>query len=191
MEPSQPPSAAQYPTEERGSATRAPRSLFIFSAPFFQAIFLCLLAAASALAQISGGVQLDAVLATGIGLLLGFLLYRSRLFILTALVLPLGIVNQLFDQGIISGHYLEPAHLLALALGLLTITWATYRRPAWVRPGARSPGIIVAALGLLLLLALASGHAATIIFSFWLPAIVLGGLGVGYLAMPAFGRAKP
>ena len=173
------------------SSGQSPRLPLPFSSHFVQALFLCLLALAAAIAQISGGSRLDAVLATGIGLLLGWLMYPRRLFILTALVLPLGVVNQLFDNGIIGGRYIESAHLLGLALGLLGITWAMRAIPSWAHPGALSPGVVVAALGLLLLLADASAAAAKIIFSFWLPAAVLGTLGLWYLLVSAFGRAKP
>lgn len=173
------------------SSTRPSRLPLLSSAHFLQVIFLCLLALAAAIAQISGGSRLDAVLATGIGLLLGWLMYPKRLFILAALVLPLGVINQLFDNGVISGRYIEAAHLLGLALGLLGITWAMRAVPSWAHPGALSPGVVVTALGLLLLLADASAPAAKIIFSFWLPAAVLGALGLWYLLVSAFGRAKP
>ncbi len=191
MSSSVPPPVDKEAPAERRNASTAPRLPFLFSAHFSQALFLCLLALAAVIVQIRGGAQLDAVLATGLGLLLGFLIYPRRLFILTALVLPLGIVNQLFDKGIISRRYIEPAHLLGLAFGLLIITWAMHRRPTWAHPGAISPGIVVAVLGLLLLAAVAPGSAGTYIFSFWLPAAVLGGLGLSYLVMSAFGRAKP
>jgi hypothetical protein len=191
MRPPTQPSTDRDSAEQRRSTVQALKLPFRSSSHFLQTLLLCLLALAALIAQISGGSLLDAVLATGIGLLLGWLLYPKRLFILAALVLPLGIVNQLFDQGIISGKYLEAAHLLALALGLLTITWAMRVVPAWVHPGARSPGVVVAALGLLLLAAEASAAAARIIFSFWLPAAVLGALGLWYLLMSAFGRVKP
>jgi hypothetical protein len=161
------------------------------STHFLQALFLCLLALAAASAQISGGSQLDAVLATGIGVFLGWLIYPRRLFILAALVLPLGVVNQLFDKNIISGKYIEAAHLLVLALGLLAITWIMRAMPNWAHPAALSPGVVVAVLGLLLLLADASGAAAKLIFSFWLPTAVLGALGLWYLLVSAFGRVKP
>ena len=172
------------------SSSQSPRLPFFNSAHFLQAIFLCILAVAAIVAQIRGGNWLDAVLATGIGLLLGWLLYPRRLFILTALVLPLGIVNQLYDDKDISGRSIEPAHLLALALGLLAITWVMRTRPAWAKPAALSPGIVVAVLGLLLLSADASAAAATLIFSFWLPAVVLGALGLWYLLLSAFGRVQ-
>jgi hypothetical protein len=191
MQPPNQPSATNDHPAGRGNSTPAPRLPFLTSSHFLQAIFLCVLAIAAAIAQIRGASLLDAVLAVGIGLLLGWLLYPKRLFILTALILPLGVVNQLFDNGVISGHFIEAAHLLALALGLLAITWAMRSRPAWARPGAFSLGIVVAALGLLLLAANASGTASQIIFSFWLPTIVLGALGLWYLLLSAFGRVKP
>lgn len=161
------------------------------SSHFLQALFLCLLALAAAIVEMTEGSVLDAVLATGIGLLLGWLIYPRRLFMLTALVLPLGVVNQLFDNGVISGRYLEAAHLLALALGLLTITWAMRSIPAWAHPAALSLGVVVAVLGLLLLVADASAAAAKLIFSFWLPTAVLGALGCWYLLASAVGRKKP
>jgi hypothetical protein len=152
----------------------------LLTAPFRQAVFLCILAAGTAVVQLRGGSTLDPVLATGIGLLLGWLLYQGRLFILAALVLPPGIVNELFDHGLI-GRYLEPAHLIAIGLGLLAVTAAARTRPNWVHPGAWSVGLVVLALGLLLLLALASSAASGVIFSFWLPAAVFGVLGLLYL----------
>lgn len=173
------------------SSSQSPRLPLPFSSHFVQALFLCLLALAAAIVQISGGSRLDAVLATSIGLFLGWLMYPKRLFILTALVLPLGVINQLFDNHIIGGRYIEAAHLLALALGLLAITWAMRARPTWAHPGALSPGVVVAVLGLLLLLADASAAATKIIFSFWLPAAVLGALGLWYLLVSAVGRVKP
>lgn len=173
------------------SSDRPSRLPFLSPSHFLQALFLCLLALAAAIAQIKGGSRLDAVLATGIGLLLGWLMYPKRLFILTALVLPLGVINQLFDNGVIGGRSIEAAHLLGLALGLLGITWVMRAVPTWAHPGALSPGVVVAALGLLLLLADASAAAANIIFSFWLPAAVLGTLGLWYLLVSAFGQAKP
>ena len=176
---------------KRSAPAQTRRLPLASSSHFLQALFLCLLALAAAIVEITEGSVLDAVLATGIGLLLGWLIYPQRLFILTALVLPLGIINQLFDSHIISGHYLEAAHLLALALGLLTITWAMRSIPAWAKPAALSPGVVVAALGLLLLVADASASAATLIFSFWLPAAVLGALGCWYLLASAVGRKKP
>ena len=174
--------------QSSGQRTRLP---LLFSSHFSQALFLCVLAVAALVVQIRGGSQLDAVMATGIGLFLGWLLYPKRLFMLGALVLPLGIINQLFDSNIISGRSIEAFHLLALALGLLAITWAMRARPAWAHPAALSPGLAVAVLGLLLLAADASAAAANIIFSFWLPAAVLGALGLWYLLMSAFGRVKP
>jgi hypothetical protein len=119
-------------------------------------------------------------LATGLVLLLGWLLYQQRLFVLTALILPPGIVNQLFDAGRI-GRYLESAHLIALGLGLLAVTAVARSRPGWVRANAWLPGVIVLALGALLLLTLASSAASSVIFSFWLPAAVFGVLGLVYL----------
>jgi len=186
-----PSSTGKEAPEERPNTVRSPRLPFLLSAHFSQALFLCLLALAAAIVQISGGAQLDAVLATGLGLLLGLLIYPKRLFILTALILPLGIINQLFDKGIISGRSIEPAHLLGLAFGLLSITWAMRSRPNWAHPGAISPGIVVAVLGLLLLAAVAPGSAGAYIFSFWLPAAVLGALGLSYLVISAFGRTRP
>jgi hypothetical protein len=173
------------------SSSQSPRLPFFSSSHFSQAIFLCLLALAAAIVQISGGSKLDAVLATGTGLVLAWLIYPKRLFILTALVLPLGVINQLLDVGVISGRSIEAAHLLGLALGLLIITWAMRAIPTWAHPGAISPGVVVGVLGLLLLLADASASAAAIIFSFWLPAAVLGAFGCWYLLMSAFGRVKP
>jgi hypothetical protein len=161
------------------------------AAHFLQGLFLCLLALAAAIVEINGGSDLDAFLATDIGLFFGWLLYPRRLFILTALVLPLGVVNQLFDYDLIGGEYLEAAYLLALALGLLAITWATRIVPAWVRPGSVLPGLVVVVLGLLLLAVSASESAAKIILSFWLPTAVLGALGLWYLLMSVFGRVKP
>ncbi len=171
-----------------GNIAQARRLPLASSSHFLQALFLCLLALAAAIVEITEGSVLDAVLATGIGLLLGWLIYPRRLFILTALVLPPGVVNQLFDNHIISGRYIEAAHLLALALGLLIITWAMRARPAWAHPAALSPGAVVAVLGLLLLLADTSAAAAERIFSFWLPAAVLGALGCWYLLASAVGR---
>ena len=185
------PSDARGTTEAGRKLARVPRLPLLFSSHFSQALFLCVLAVAALVVQIRGGSQLDAVLATGIGLFLGWLIYSKRLFILSALVLPLGIINQLFDSNIISGRSIEAFHLLALALGLLAITWAMRARPAWAKPAALSPGAVVAVLGLLLLAADASAAAANIIFSFWLPATVLGALGLWYLLMSAFGRVKP
>jgi hypothetical protein len=185
------PSDARGTTEASRNLAQTPRLPFLFSSHFLQALFLCVLALAALIVQINGGSKLDAVLVTGLGLFLGWLLYPKRLFILSALVLPLGIVNQLYDAHDISGRFIEPAHLLALALGLLAITWAMRARPAWARPAARSVGVVVAVLGLLLLAADASAPAARLIFSFWLPAAVLGALGLWYLLMAAFGRAKP
>jgi hypothetical protein len=190
----QPPSQ-EPPIPERSKepphTRQTPKLPFLFSSHFLQAMFLCLLALAAAIVQINGGSTLDAVLATGIGLLLGWLMYPKRLFILTALVLPLGIINELFDNGVIKGKYLEAAHLLVLALGLLAITWAMRAFPAWVHPRAVSPGMVVAVLGLLLLMANASTSAASLIFSFWLPTAVLGALGLWYVLASAFGRANP
>lgn len=185
----QPPHAREAVEAGRNQA-QTPRLPFLFSPHFLQALLLCLLAMTAAIVQINGGSKLDAVLATGIGLFLGWLIYPKRLFILSALVLPLGIINQLFDSKIISGQYIEAFHLLALALGLLAITWAMRAIPTWAHPAALSPGAAVAVLGLLLLAADASAPAARIIFSFWLPAAVLGALGLWYLLMSAFGRVK-
>lgn len=190
MQPPNQEPASKDGAEERPGTPRTTRLPLWISSHFFQALFLCLLALASAVEQISGSNTFDAVLATGIGLFLGWLIYPKRLFILTVLVLPLGVINQLFDSKIISGRYLEPAHLLALALGLLAITWAMRAKPVWVRPGALSPGVVVGALGLLLLVAQASTQAASLIFSFWLPTAVLGMLGLWYILVSAFGRVK-
>ena len=183
MEPSLPSSTARSASDGQRADAKPQRGPLWLSAPFFQALFLCLLALFSVVAQLRGGTTaLDPILAVGIGLLLGFLLYRQRLFILTALVLPPGIVNQLFDKKVISFLDIEPAHLLALAVGLLAIAWVARSRLGWVQPGPSSPGIVVAVLGLLLLAAYTSGTDAKLIFSFWLPAAVFGALGLWYLA---------
>ena len=174
----------------RGGLPQPARGARLPAAHFLQALLLCLLALIALLLGLTNNFKIDSVLATGIGFLLGFLVYRRRLLILSAIVLPLGIVNQLFDRGIVKGQYLEPAHLLALALGLLIVAWAMHNRPTWAAPGARSPGVIVAVLGATLLLAVASGAAARYIFSFWMPVVVLGGLGLTYLLASAFGRVK-
>ena len=184
------PSDARGTTEAGRNPAQAPRLPLLFSSHFLQALFLCVLAVAALIVQIDGGNKLDAVLATGIGLFLGWLIYPKRLFILSALVLPLGIINQLYDSKVISGRYIEPAHLLVLALGLLAVTWAMRANPAWVHPKALSPGLVVAVLGLLLLLADASAPASRLIFSFWLPTAVLGVLGLLYVVMSALGRVK-
>ena len=183
-------SSANTPSERRNTAQPA-RGARLPASHFLQALLLCLLALVALLLGLTNTFKIDPVLATGIGLLLGFLVYRRRLLILSAIVLPLGIVNQLFDKGIIKGQYLEPAHLLALGLGLVIVAWAMHNRPRWAAPGARSPGIIVVVLGATLLLAIASGAAARYIFSFWMPVVVLGGLGLAYLLASAFGRVKP
>ena len=183
-------SSANAPSEHRGTAQPA-RGTRHPAAHFLQALLLCLLALVALLLGLTNSFKIDPVLATGIGLLLGFLVYRRRLLILSAIVLPLGIVNQLFDKGIIKGQFLEPAHLLALGLGLAIVAWAMHNRPRWAAPGARSPGVIVAALGAILLLTVASGAAARSIFSFWMPVVALGGMGLAYLAASAFGRVKP
>jgi hypothetical protein len=183
-------SSANTPSERKGMAQPA-RGTRLPAAHFLQALLLCLLALVALLLGLTNSFKIDPVFATGIGLLLGFLAYRRRLLILSAIVLPLGIVNQLFDKGVIKGQFLEPAHLLALALGLVIVAWAMHNRPRWAAPGARSPGIIIAVLGATLLLAVASGAAARSIFSFWMPVVVLGGMGLAYLVASAFGRVKP
>ena len=182
-------SSSNTPSNRQSSAQPA-RGARLPAGHFLQAVLLCLLALIALLLGLTNSFKIDPVLATGIGLLLGFLVYRRRLLILSAIVLPLGIVNQLFDKGIIKGQYLEPAHLLALALGLLSVAWAMHNRPTWAAPGARSPGVVVAVLGATLLLAGVSGAAARFIFSFWMPVVVLGGLGLTYLLASAFGRVK-
>ena len=182
-------SSANTPSERKGVAQPA-RGARLPARHFLQALLLCLLALIALLLGIINSFKFDPVLVTGAGLLLGFLVYRRRLLILSAIVLPLGIVNQLFDKGVIKGQYLEPAHLLALALGLVIVAWAMHSRPTWAAPGARSPGVIVAVLGATLLLAVASSAAARSIFSFWMPFVVLGGLGLAYLFASAFGRVK-
>lgn len=191
MQPSHQPPDTSDTSEEGDNTTQAPRLPSLFSSHFLQALFLCVVALASAIVQIRGGSRIDAVLATGIGLFLGWLIYPKRLFILAVLVLPLGIINQLYDSNVISGRFIEPAHLLVLALGLLAITWAMRSIPTWAHPRALSPGLVVAALGLLLLLADASASASRLIFSFWLPTAVLGALGLWYVLVSAFGRVKP
>ena len=140
MQPSHQPPDTSDASEEGGNTTQAPRLPSLFSSHFLQALFLCVVALASAIVQIRGGSRIDAVLATGIGLFLGWLIYPKRLFILAVLVLPLGIINQLYDSKVISGRYIEPAHLLVLALGLLAITWAMRARPAWAHPGSAFTG---------------------------------------------------
>lgn len=183
-------SSTNTPSERRGMAQPA-RGAPLPARHFLQALLLCLLALIALLLGLTNSFKIDPVLAIGIGFLLGFLVYRRRLLILSAIVLPLGIVNQLFDKGIVKGQYLEPAHLLALALGLMIVAWAMHNRPRWAAPGARSPGVVVAVLGATLLLAVASGTAARYIFSFWMPVVVLGGLGLAYVFASAFGRVKP
>jgi hypothetical protein len=184
MQPSPPPQSS-VPT-----VVRPAKTLLVTTAPFLQGLVLCFLALLCVGAKIGDLFTLDPFLTLGLGCLLGFCINTRRLFIPMALFLPLGIVNVLANAGIINGNHSTAYYFIALSLGLMAIAYVVQLRLGWVQPGALSPGWFVFLLGFVLLEASNNGTLGQVLYSLWLPAILLGGLGLAYLVQSAFGGGR-
>ena len=129
--------------------------------------------------------QLD-LLALGVGLFIGWAFDTRRMFIPATLITLLGLVNVLWQYGIIRGGWLEGAHLIAIGLALVVILLAA-RRGALTIPGVGAnpitPGILIAVLGItLVLLGTGIGGAVNVfVFGLWLPALVFLVVGIYHL----------
>lgn len=176
MNPMQPPPQAT-------ASASAPAAT---SASFLQGIVLCFFALVCVFLQVTRFFALDPFLALGLGCLLGFFINPKRLFIPAALFLPFGIVNVLATNNIISGTHSVAYYFIGLAFGMLALAWVVQLKLGWVQPGALSPGLFVFLFGVVLLEASLQGTLGTLLYSLWLPAVVLGGLGISYLVMSAF-----
>lgn len=124
------------------------------------------------------------LLALGVGLLIAHLADRRHLFHGGVLVTPFALVNVLLSLGVISGNALFGAYVLAAAVGVGVSTLAARRGYTSVQPW--SPVVLLAVIGFLLLGTVLRGGLAAAFYalfvSFWLPAVVLGGMGVVLLA---------
>ncbi len=184
----------QPPASDTVSTDVSPKTPLFSSAPFLQSVVLCFLALVCAVLQVSaifqGVMILDPFLLLGIGCLLGFFIYPRRLFIPAALMLPLGSVNVLASMGILAGNLAPAYYFIGLGVGLVAIAQVTQLQLGWVQPGAISPGLFLVFFGGILLAAANSSGWGQFLYSLWLPAAVLGALGLTYLGMTVFKRAK-
>ena len=185
---------SQSPSSATLSANAAPKEPLASSAPFLQGLVLCFLALVCAGLQISplSGTTtlLDPFLLLGLGCLLAFFIFPQRLFIPAALMLPLGIVNVLAGADILNGNYSAAYYFIALSVSLLALAQAVRLKRGWVQPGAMTPGVFLLLFGVILLAAANSSTLGQILYSLWLPAMVLGALGLGYTVGAVFKHAK-
>ncbi len=188
MQPAPPPqNAFQPPYPATAQPTKAP---LVTTAPFLQGLVLCFLALVCLGLQFGGLVNLDPFLAIGLGCLLAFFIHPRRLFIPTAIFLPLGVVNILANTGVVNGNHSVSLYFIALSLGLLAIALVVKRRLGWAQPGALSPGLFIFLFGLSLLAAAEDSRLGDLLHSIWAPVGFLGGLGLLYLVLSAFGRGR-
>jgi hypothetical protein len=177
------------------SPVASPKVPLATSAPFLQGAVLCFLALVCAGLQISPLSDaipfLDPFLTLGIGCLLGFFIYPQRLFIPAALMLPLGLVNVFASNGILNSNFSAAYYFIGLSISLIALAQVVRLRLGWVQPGALTPGLFLLLFGIILLAAGNSGTLGQILYSLWLPVMVLGALGLAYLVMSALGRTKP
>jgi hypothetical protein len=180
-----PPPQSQFPTTAQPA-----KPAIATTAPFLQGLVLCFLALVCAGLQFSELVNIDPFLAIGLGCLLAFFINPRRLFIPTAIFLPVGIVNILANIGVLNGNLSVAYYFIALALGLMAIAYVVKRRLGWAQPGALSPGLFIFLFGVSLLAAAENSTLAGLLHSIWAPIGFLGGLGVLYLMLSAFGRGR-
>lgn len=188
MQSSPPPQNAfqnPYP-----AAVQPAKPPVVTTAPFLQGLVLCFLALVCIGLQLSGLLNLDPFLAIGLGCLLAFFIHPRRLFIPTAIFLPLGIVNLLANAGVVNGNHSVSLYFIALSIGLLAIALVVKRRLGWAQPGALTPGLFIFLFGVSLLAAAENSTLGDLLHSIWGPVAFLGGLGLLYLVLSAFGRGQ-
>jgi hypothetical protein len=185
---------SQSPSSASLSANASPKEPLASSASFLQGLVLCFLALVCAGLQISplSGTTaiLDPFLLLGLGCLLGFFIFPQRLFIPAALMLPLGVVNVLASTGVLNGNYAAAYYFIGLSISLLALAQAVRLKRGWVQPGALTPGLFLLLFGVVLLAAANSGALGQILYSLWLPTMVLGALGLGYTVMAVLKHAR-
>ncbi len=181
----------QQPPGTPLSSSPSASTPLITSAPFLQGIVLCFLALVCVFLQLTSVFTLDPLLALGLGCLLGFLINTRRLFTPAALFLPFGIVNVLASSGLINGAYSVAYYFIGLSFGLLALALVVQLRLGWVQPGALSPALFVFLFGVILLAAGQHGTLGALLYSLWLPALLLGGLGLSYLVTAALKGRTP
>jgi len=182
-----PLSNPMQPPPQAAAAPGAPTSMpLTSSALFLQGIVLCFLALVCVFLQVTGIFSLDPFLALGLSCLLCFFINPKRLFIPAVLFLPFGIINLLASHAILNGTYSVAYYFIGLSFGMLALAWVVQLKLGWVQPGALSPGLFVFLFGFVLLEAGLHGTLGALLYTLWLPAAVLGGLGISYLVMSAF-----
>lgn len=179
------------PQQTLGATAQSVRMPPVTTAPFLQGLMLCFLALVCAGLQFSEVLNIDPFLAIGLGCLLAFFINTRRLFIPTAIFLPLGIVNLLANAGVINGNHSVAYYFISLGIGLLAIAYAVRRGLGWAPPGALAPGVLILLFGASLLAAAENSALGDMLHSVWAPVGFLGGLGLFYLARSAFGGGRP
>ena len=128
------------------------------------------------------------LLALGLGLLVGHLAWRERLFIPGVMITLIALVNVLATYNIFPGDALLALDFVALGVGAGIATLAARR--TYVGQNPLSPALIIIVIGVLIYgLGIASAPTDQFyqfFFTLWMPALVLAGLGVITL-----GRQRP
>ena len=117
--------------------------------------------------------QLD-LLALGVGLFIAWAFDTAHLFIPAILITLAGLVNVLWQYGVIRNAWLEGAHLIAIGLAVLIILLAAQRGAFGVGANPITPGILIVVLGIALLM-LGTGIGGAVnafVFGLWLPMLV-------------------
>jgi hypothetical protein len=184
MQPSPPPQNASSTTAQSATTPVAT------TAPFLQGLVLCFLALVCLGIKLGDLYNPDPFLAIGLGCLLAFFIHPRRLFIPTAIFLPLGIVNILANTGVLNGNLSVAYYFIAISLGLMAIAYSVKHRLGWAQPGTLLPGLLIFLFGVSLLAAAENSTLANLLHSVWAPVGFLGGLGLLYLVQSAFGRGR-
>lgn len=124
------------------------------------------------------------LLAVGIGLLAASAWRPWSLLLPGLAVTPFALVNVLWSLGAIPTAYLFGAYIVAAALVMAAANLAARR--GLVGPQPWTPALLVGAIGLLVLGTALPGRGPAAFYawftSWWMPAVVLGGLGAWRVA---------
>jgi hypothetical protein len=161
-------------------------------------VLLALAAVCASIAAVAHPGDQTGLLALGMGLLLASVAARWRLLLAALVVTPFALVNIAWSAGILATNYLFGAYVLAAALGIGATTIAA--RHALVGAHPVTPVALLAIIGVLLL-AISVPHDPFGAFfswfvSWWMPAAILGMVGIvrvalGMIARPAASQRSP